>query len=265
MLPSLAGDGLIRTPGFTVNMLQLRYSHLPLFAAKSDGRSLSGARDIRYVGVAYHFNDRGDIATCAHVVNSLLEGEALVAVEIHGDSLMYPVRGIECHKKYDFAVGNVQRENYKAIPISDEPEIFIGSDVMSFGFTTDGLVEERLLTVPRLLKGHVVRTHPMPMLAAAKSTCEVSFPAHSGFSGTPLIYDRKATCLAGMLYGNFESTIMLHKCTQVDDSGNKFSEEIHKVIELGAVHTAPDIRSFLDDLGITRIALARSVDLADRD
>ena len=238
-------------------MLQFRYSHLPLFAFKSDGRPPDSARDIRYVGVAYHFNDRGDIATCAHVVNSLSEGETLVAVEMHGISLTYPVRGIQCHKKYDFAVGNVQRNDYKSIPISDEPEIHISSDVMAFGFTTDGLVEEKLITMPRLFKGHIVRTHPTPMLAVARSTCEVSFPAHSGFSGTPLIYDRKATCLAGMLYGNFESTITLHKRTEVDDSGSKFSEEIHRVIELGAAHTAPDIRSFLNDLGITRVALAR--------
>jgi hypothetical protein len=208
------------------------------------------------VGVAFHFNDQGDIATCAHVVNSLLEGETLVAVEMHGNSLTYPVRGIQCHKQYDFAIGNIQRKDYKSIPISDESEIFIGSDVMAFGFTTSGLVEEKLITMPRLFKGHVVRTHPTPMLATARSTCEVSFPAHSGFSGTPLMYDRKATCLAGMLYGNFESTITLHKRTEIDDAGSKFSEEIHKVIEMGAAHTAPDIRLFLDDLGITRVALA---------
>lgn len=60
-----------------------------------------------------------------------------------------------------------------------------------------------------------------------------------------------------MLYGNFESTITLHKRTEIDDSGSKFSEEIHMVIELGTAHTAPDIRSFLDGLGIARAALAR--------
>lgn len=40
-----------------------------------------------------------------------------------------------------------------------------------------------------------------------------------------------------------------------DDAGSKFSEEIHKVIELGAAHAAPDIRIFLDELGVTRVAL----------
>lgn len=236
-------------------MIQFRYTHLPLFAFKSKGGIPTKARDIRYVGVSYHINDLGDIATCAHVVNSLEEGEILVAVEMHGNCLAYPVENIRVHPKYDFAVGYVSRREYKVAPLMDQAEVFIGSDVLAYGFTAGGLIDERMVTVPRLFKGHIARTHSMPLLAAARSTCEVSFPAHSGFSGAPLLFDARKTCVAGMLYGNYESTITLHKRTEVDDAGSKFSEEIHKVIELGAAHAAPDIRIFLDELGVTRVAL----------
>ena len=240
-------------------MIQFRHSLLPLFAFRAIDGAPESVRDIRYVGVSYHFNDLGDIATCAHVVNSLLEGEILVAVEMHGACLTYPVRGLQCHPQYDFAVGNVQRKQYQPMPMHAESEIFIGTDVMAFGFTNAGLVDEKLVTVPRLFKGHVVRTHPMPMLPVARSTCEVSFPAHSGFSGTPILFSGAATSIAGMLYGNFESTITLHKRTKVEENGGRFSEEIHRVVELGAAHTAADIRIFLNDLGITRIAFAKPV------
>jgi len=244
-------------------MIQFRHTLLPLFAFRSKGSIPTNARDIRYVGVSYHFNDQGDIATCAHIVNSLQEGETLMAVEMHGASLTYPVDNLQCHPKHDFAIGNVRRRDYRVVPISDQPEVFIGSDVMAYGFTTAGLIEERQVTMPRLFKGHIVRTHPTPTLPVARSTCEVSFPSYSGFSGTPLLFDHRKTCIAGMLYGNYESTITLHKHTEVDDAGSKYSEEIHRVVELGAAHTAPDIRAFLDDMGITRIALASSREGSD--
>jgi hypothetical protein len=237
-------------------MIQFRHSVLPLFAVRSSAAMPSNARDIRYAGVSYHFNDQGDIATCAHIVNGLAEGERLVAIEMHGSCLMFPVDDLRCHPKHDFAVGRVRRQNYKSVALSDQPEVFIGTDVMAFGFTTAGLVDEKLITMPRLFKGHVVRTHAQPSMSQARSTCELSFPSHNGFSGTPVWLDAPKTCAVGMLYGNYESTITLHKCTEVNEVGDSYSEEIHRVVELGAAHTAPDIRSFLDDLGITRIALA---------
>ncbi len=175
---------------------------------------------------------------------------------MHGNCLMVPIDDLRCHSKYDFAVGHVDRRDYRPAAISDQQEIFIGTDVMAYGFTIAGLVKERLATTPRLFKGHIVRTYPEPDLAGARSTCEVSFPSLNGFSGTPLWLNARHTCVVGMLYGNLESTITLHKHTSVEDSGEKFSEEIHRVVELGAAHTAPDIRALLSDLGVTRIALA---------
>jgi Trypsin-like peptidase domain len=209
----------------------------------------------RYLGVSYHFNDQGDIATCSHVVKSLKEGESLVAVEMYDKCLAYRVEDTRCHSKYDFAVGHVRRDNYKALPLHGKKEIFIGADVMAFGFTTDGKVDNRNVCTPRLFKGHIVRTHYTPLRNDARSTCEISFPSHNGFSGTPLLFNKPETSLAGMLFGNLESTITLHKISDVDESGSKYSEEIHKVVELGVAHTAFDIRCFLDDLGITRIPL----------
>lgn len=237
-------------------MIQFRHNLLPLFAIPAKGGIPSRAQDMRYAGVSFHINDRGDIATCAHIVRSLGPNERLVGVEMHGTCLMFPIDDIRCHPKFDFAVGHVDRRDYRASAISDQPEVFIGTDVMAYGFTTAGLVSGRLATTPRLFKGHIARTYPEPELAGARSTCEVSFPSLNGFSGTPLWLNARHTCVVGMLYGNIESTITLFKHTSVDDAGEKFSEEIHRVVELGAAHPANDICTMLSDLGVTRIALA---------
>lgn len=238
--------------------MQFRDSLLPLFAMDLAHGIPTDPRKIRYLGVSYHINDQGNIATCAHIVQSLGERETLVAVEMHGDCLTYKVEDIRCHAKYDFAVGRVSRKQYSAVPIHGKREIFIGDDVMAYGFTSSGIAENKYNTTPRLLKGHIVRLYHAPVISSARSTCELSFPSHNGFSGTPVLFNNTKTSLAGMLFSNLESTITLHKLSEFSEKGTKFSEEIHKVVELGLAHTAFDIRCFLRDLGIERVALDTS-------
>jgi len=173
---------------------------------------------------------------------------------MYGESLTFRLESIVEHPSYDFAVGAVARRDYQALPIHAAPEIHIGTDVVAFGMTSSGLVDGRHTIMPRLFKGHLVRTHPAPSLPGSRSTCEISFPSHNGFSGTPLVLEGRGA-VAGMLYGNHESTITLHKLSEFEENGRQFSEEIHRVVELGAAHTCVDIRACLADLGIKRVAL----------
>jgi len=99
------------------------------------------------------------------------------------------------------------------------------------------------------MKGHIVRVGENSPVEHAKSICEVSFPSLAGFSGTPILSDGEQQYVAGMLYGNYESSIQLFKITGINDSGNKCNEEIHRVYEFGLAHTPSDIRQFLSDLG----------------
>jgi hypothetical protein len=68
---------------------------------------------------------------------------------------------------------------------------------------------------------------------------------------------QQETCIVGMLFSNHESTIAISNFSEVEENGKIFSEQIHKVYELGLAHTAYDIRHFLDDLGVNRIPLDR--------
>jgi len=236
--------------------VQFRHSILPLFAIKMEnGIPQEPSGTTRYLGVAYHFNDIGNIATCAHVVKALQEDETLIAIEMHGECLAFEVKDVMCHPKYDFAVGWVGRQNYEVVPLHGKKDVFIGDDVMAYGFTNGGIVDGRLETVPRLFKGYIVRTHASSILPDARSTCELSFPALKGFSGTPLLFSKSKTSMAGMVFSNYESSIELYQYTEFEEPNEKYSEKIHKVIELGVAHSAYDIRVFLNDLGISRIAL----------
>lgn len=50
--------------------MKFRHSILPLFAMKLKNKKLpENTKDIRYLGVSYHFNDQDNIATCSHIVN----------------------------------------------------------------------------------------------------------------------------------------------------------------------------------------------------
>jgi hypothetical protein len=70
-----------------------------------------------------------------------------------GEGLMLDVVDIKCHPTYDFAIGYVARQNYKAIPMHGKRDLYIAESVLAYGFTNQGLVNGRIVTAPRLLKG----------------------------------------------------------------------------------------------------------------
>ncbi|CAG8868677.1 S1 family peptidase [Pseudomonas fluorescens] len=235
--------------------MQFGKSLLPLFGVDLSEGVTADPMKTRYLGVAYHINRDGFIATCSHIIKSLAKNESLVGVDMHGESNFFELQDIQCHPLYDFAVARVSRKNYEVVPLCGKREIFIGDDVLSYGFTSNGVSDGRHICMPRLFKGHIVRLHHSPIVPAARSTCELSFPSHNGFSGTPVLFNRPKTSMAAMLFSNYESTITLHKNSETIEPGKVYSEEIYKVVELGIAHTAFDVRCFLKDLGMSKVAL----------
>ncbi len=61
------------------------------------------------------------------------------------------------------------------------------------------------------------------------------------------------TIAVGIVYGNKASAITIHKLEEIDENGDRFCERINRVIELGCAHTAEDILSFMDDLGVAHL------------
>lgn len=219
---------------------------LPLFEALVESNEIKETP--RFLGMAFNINKDGAIATCAHLFSELGENKTVIAIQMN-DYRFFPVEKIKCHEKYDFAIAKVKRPVEIVLPLMTKAGYVAGIDVMAYGVNSNGIKGEQLDLCPRFMKGHIVRIGENSPVEHAKSLCEVSFPSLAGFSGTPILSDGAQQYVAGMLYGNYESSIELFKITEIDDSGNKYNEQVHRVYEFGLAHTPSDILQFLNDLG----------------
>lgn len=203
----------------------------------------------KFLGMSFNINKSGTIATCSHLFSDLDKRKKIIGMEMSSHDF-FVVQDIKCHDKYDFAIATAIRTVEATLPLMPSEEYSAGVDIMACGVNTDGLKGQKLQLCPRLMKGHIVRiwSNNSP-LSHARSMCEISFPSLAGFSGTPIISSSGSQqYVAGMLYGNYESSIELYKTTEIDDSCGRYNEQIHRVYEFGLAHTPDDIKLFLKDL-----------------
>jgi hypothetical protein len=200
---------------------------------------------VRYAGVAFHVEDPACIATCGHIIDSIDAGEELYGLDLLTGELK-KVYDIRRHARYDFATGVFPRANAKCFELSNS--LFgPGYDVQAIGFINNGRCGKDIKVTPRLFKGHIVSMSNEPANADAKSTLEVSFPSHKGFSGTPLIC-LHTHAVVGMLFSNAESSIETYKYNEIKEDGKEFSEGIYRLVELGLAHPNRDLGEFIDEL-----------------
>ena len=200
----------------------------------------------RYAGVAFYIGNRGEIATCKHIIEMVQEGEVLVGKNYNTGELAI-INSIKAHPKFDFAIAKF--DCYEtSVPFEIEDREYLpGYDVRAFGFTYASKAENIVKVEPRLFKGHIVRTSSESEISFASSIMELSFPSHKGFSGGPLISEETSK-IVGMLYGNQESSIEVHSFLDVNENGDKYQEGMYRIIELGLAHSAQDILAFSTEL-----------------
>ena len=224
---------------------------LPLCAGRHV--SESEIQLLRFVGVSYFLRANGLIATCGHIFDALGNDEVLVAQDLITQR-KGKVSVVRRHPKYDFAVCYFHNRGNPKVLEHYYGESPLGLDVQAFGFTTDGASGKDLKIIPRLFKGSVVGHSLEPAQLGSRSKLELSFPALKGFSGAPLFSIEGSLKLAGMIYGNHESTIEQYSYTQVRSDGERLTERVHKLVELGLAHTVADIDQFVLDLAIPELA-----------
>ena len=205
----------------------------------------------RYAGLAFYIGSQGLIATCAHIVESINDQEILIAKDFNLNTFL-EVKDIKCHDSMDFAVGRLKVDNnrfFLPIDVNATP-LLMGMNVQTFGYVTHGKKGADLSLKYRYFKGYIscLGNKPDPTLRC-RTLCELSFPALSGYSGAPLIFSNSQR-LAGIIYGNAQSSIEEYSFTEIEDTGEKYSEKIYRTIEFGLAHTINDIIVFLDDLKV---------------
>lgn len=199
----------------------------------------------RFVGMGFCLED-GRLATCAHVVELVLPGEKLYAADMKTRTCSI-VQDIKQHAKYDFATGTFETIRDFNFFKLEAKKFRIGHDVHTYGCTDYGKVEGKSRLDARFFKGYVVRTFDDPIIPRTRSTLEISFPAHKGFSGSPLFCPNTGF-LIGMIVSNSQSSIDLHTISEIDDAGNKYRETTNRIVELGLAHSNLDMIEFLREI-----------------
>ena len=220
---------------------------MPLLAVDLSPQGTASLK--RYAGVAFYLQADGLLATCKHIIQSLEPGETLVAKNLlTGDTER--LIDTRCHPTADFALcrtlSPTTHDYFRHLDI--EPAL--GTDVQALGFTAAGAEGRNLVVESRLFKGYISMSGKHPARPDARSTLAVSFPSLRVFRVAPVICG-SGSALVGMLYSNLESTIELFKYEEVKDGAHRFSESVHRVLESGLVQPISDIRSFVDELGVT--------------
>lgn len=200
----------------------------------------------RYAGVAFFIGTEGKIATCKHIIEMVQPDEVLLGKNLITGKIDV-ISNIKTHPKFDFALGNyLAHKNYKCFPIT-KCDYLPGHDIRAFGFTNNGKVNGTVNVNARLLKGYIISSYEKSEHPLAKTTTELSFPSLKGFSGSPIVSLENGS-LVGMLFSNHESSIEVHSFMDVDDNGDKLSESIYRIIELGLAHSYKDILDFIKDI-----------------
>lgn len=200
----------------------------------------------RYAGVAFFIGENGRIVTCKHIVEMVQEDEMLLGQNLITGEIA-PISNLKLHPTYDFATGNFSRYLETSVLELDEVTLLPGEDVRVFGFTNIGQKNNIVRMNARMLKGYVVSQANTSEHPHALTTTELSFPSLKGFSGSPLLSEETGK-VVGMMFSNHESSIEIHSITDIEENGEKFSEQIHRIIELGLAHSSKDLISFLRDI-----------------
>ena len=223
---------------------------VPLVIATDDGSGKS--RIIRYAGVAFFLRQKGWIATCKHVVRECGINEMLLAKNLLTGEY---ARIYDAHTtaNQDFAACRISESwDHEFLPLCSTSQT-LGADVQVLGFTNRGLSENNLIIEARLVKGYISQQSGIPTTSDSISTLEFSFPSLKGFSGSPVISVLTHE-VVGMLFTNHEVSIELFKFSEVQDNHKIYEESVHRVIEYGLAHSANDIRQFLKQLNVEKVA-----------
>lgn len=203
----------------------------------------------RFLGCGFWLDRYGHFATCKHVLELVADDEVPVIGQPGGpDRGRYvPILESLAHADYDMAIGCAPASAVGGFLEAYDGEIGLGLDVQAFGYTAGGKEGVNLHVDPRLLRGHISRFAESFSGVPSPSLIEVSFGSPSGFSGTPLLVDRK---VVGVMYGNVDSKLEAYSIEEVSEGESKYREVAYRIYEYGIAHRLSDFTAFFKEVGV---------------
>lgn len=120
-------------------------------------------------------------------------------------------------------------------------------DIGSFGYVDEGIHDGSQLVVAKAFRGYIHRHFPFTDLANhyRYRAIELSFACPVGISGAPVFNALKPEVLHGVVTGTHESSVQVHKVSEVSDDGTTFSEVIQKVTQYGTAVYLSDVMEWV--------------------
>lgn len=210
-----------------------------------------GIKSLTFLGTGW-FVSKGWLLTCSHVL-SKARNIPCVAYKVVGDLQERTYDGLKDINIHPFAdlalarVGEVAAEHYKTFSPDLDSKRLVGTDIVSYSYVEDVQEGFQAAATPRLFKGHIMR-NSVDIVDNRIAYIEVSYPALSGMSGSPII-DATTTKVLGVLYQNFRSQILEDYIevqeTNVDQEDVVKSQALYKVIEYGKALNLIAYRDFI--------------------
>lgn len=220
-----------------------------IYSICSGTKSQSGVAISSYLGTGFLINDQGYLATCKHVIEKANPGESIFACP--DNSRPYAIKEIRCHETMDFAVIKLDINLPSNFLTITDCELVAGVDVIGYGSIHVVSLDGRNEVKGHLFSGNIVRRWNSPEVPRTRSVCALSFPVISGMSGGPLLVKgEKTPTVCGMLVGNTESSITIFKLEEREEGGQRYTERVDRVVELGCAHSAQDILQFMSDMNL---------------
>lgn len=229
----------------------------PLVSYKKDenGKAVLG----QLFGTVFFINKDGIFLTAKHVVDSALE-----AAQENGSQIGIVVKGqgekstesfiaeLDTYEYYgdkvDVAIGKINYQIPPELKFTNAKVADIYSDVITFGYPLDAIYES-VFYEARALKGYIQReiyaNRDNAFVDSGCDTYELNFVVSRGMSGSPLIkVDEKGNFIVvGICIGYNRSETIDFERTEVNDSGEVFTESVRKIVEYSR---APAIYPFLN-------------------
>ena len=168
-----------------------------------------GIQAATYLGTGFFISNKW-LMTCRHVINKAKNFPCVVykVVGNPDNSRIDGLKNIKLHPYADIAVAEVSdiaSKFYKPLSTNFASELILGQDIINYSYVENPQPDYKVGLTPRVLKGYITRTS-VEQNDPRLSYLEVSFPALSGMSGSPIL-DNEANVI-GIIYRNYRSQIL---------------------------------------------------------
>ena len=196
---------------------------------------------IKFAGTGFGIEKPGLVLTAAHVVSGVTNPQEIYIELQNGkppDGRFLQACSLDRHPTADIAALLFEpNPSLRAFQLGNPPadigDFYLGTEIISYGYPSTIESPDKVNLEPRLMSGYLQRNFRHLQSNYSFQACELSFPAISGQSGSPILLANDIDSAIAVLTTNFESSIVIDSYEEHYEGGEKEFHKITKVISHG--------------------------------